>query len=136
MAHNPKLTNLGANSAADAVTALANSGFIKVYDGAQPATADTAITTQVLLATLTFGATAFGSAVAGVATANSITSDSAADATGTAAWFRVYKTDGTTALWDGSVGTAGGGDLNFGTVSFVTNAIIEVTAFTYTQSKS
>jgi hypothetical protein len=87
MAHNPKLTNLGANSAADAVTALANSGFIKVYDGAQPATADTAITTQVLLATLTFGATAFGSAVAGVATANSITSDSAADATGTAAWF-------------------------------------------------
>jgi hypothetical protein len=135
MAHNPKLTNLGANSAADAVTALANSGFIKVYDGAQPATADTAITTQVLLATLTFGATAFGSAVAGVATANSITSDSAADATGTAAWFRVYKTDGTTAIFDGSVGTSGA-DLNFGTVAFVTNAIIEVTSFTYTQSKS
>jgi hypothetical protein len=135
MAHNPKLTNLGANTAADAVTALANSGFIKVYDGAQPATADTAITTQVLLATLTFGATAFGSAVAGVATANSITSDSAADATGTAAWFRVYKTDGTTAIFDGSVGTSGA-DLNFGTVAFVTNAIIEVTSFTYTQSKS
>lgn len=135
MALNPKLSNAAANAAADAACALANSGFLKIYDGTQPSTADTAVSTQTLLATLTFGNPAFGSASAGVATANAITSDTAADATGTASWFRVFKTDGTTALWDGSVGTSGA-NLNFATVSFVANAQIDVTSFAYTQSKS
>lgn len=135
MALNPKLSNAAANAAADAVCVLANSGSLKIYDGTQPATADTAVSTQVLLATLTFGNPAFGAAVAGVATANAITSDTAADATGTASWFRVLKSDGTSVLWDGSVGTSGA-NLNFATVSFVANAQIDVTSFTYQQSKS
>jgi hypothetical protein len=135
MALNPKLSNAAANAAADATCALANSGLLKIYDGTQPATADTAVSTQTLLATLTFGNPAFGSAVAGVATANAITSDTAADATGTASWFRVLKSDGTTALWDGSVGTSGA-NLNFATTSFVAAAQIDISSFTYTQSKS
>ena len=65
------------------------------------------MSTQNILAELRFGATAFGASLAGVATANAITADSSANATGTATWFRVFKSDGTTALWDGSVGTAG-----------------------------
>lgn len=135
MALNPKLSNAAANAAADAVCALANTGYLRIYDGTQAATADTAVSTQVLLAELRFGSTAFGAASAGVATANAITSDTAADATGTASWFRVLKSDGTSSLWDGSVGTSGA-NLNFATVSFVANAQIDVTSFTYTQSKS
>jgi hypothetical protein len=135
MALNPKLSNAAANAAADAVCALANSGLLKIYDGSQPANADTAVSTQTLLATLTFGNPAFGAASGGVATANAITSDSAADATGTAAWFRVFKSDGTTVLFDGSVGTSGA-NVNFASVSFVANAQIDLTSFTYSQSKS
>lgn len=135
MALSPKLSNTAANAAADAVCALANSGKLRIYDGAQPATADTAITTQTLLAELTLNATAFGAASAGVATANAITSDASADATGTASWFRVLKSDGTTVLFDGSVGTSGC-NLNLNTTSIVAAAAVAVSALTYTQQKS
>src|SRR4051812_32376973 len=118
MAHSPSLANVAANAAADAVTALLATGYLRIYSGTQPTNADTAIGAQVLLAELRFGATAFAASVAGVATANAITSDAAADATGTAAWFRALKSDGTTVVFDGSVGTSGA-DLNFATVSFV-----------------
>lgn len=135
MALSPKLSNTAANAAADAVCALANSGKLRIYDGTQPATADTAITTQTLLAELTLNATAFGAASAGVATANAITSDASADATGTASWFRVLKSDGTTVLFDGSVGTSGC-NLNLNTTSIVAAAAVAVSALTYTQQKS
>src|SRR5438045_5119665 len=106
MALNPKLANVAANAAADAVARLADAGVLKIYDGSQPATADTAVTTQNVLAQLTLNATSAGAAVAGVLTFNAITSDSSADAAGTASWFRVFKSDGTTVLFDGSVGTS------------------------------
>ncbi len=135
MANNPQLANATANTAANAVTNLLNSGFLDIYDGAQPATADTAITSQVKLASLTWNATAFGGAAAGVATANAITSDSDADATGTAAWFRCYASNHTTVVFDGSVGTSGC-DLNLGTTSIVIHGTVSVSSFTYTQNKS
>src|SRR5262245_32741794 len=134
MALVPKLSNTSANAEADAVCVLANSGKLRIYDGTQPATADTAITSQVQLAELTFGATAFGAAAAGVATANAITQDTSADATGTATWFRVLKSDGTTVLFDGSVGTSGA-NLNRTSVAISSGAAVQVTSFTFTASK-
>lgn len=133
MANNPKRTTTAANAACDAMAALANSGRLKVYDGTQPATANTAVTTQTVLADLTMNATAFGAAVAGVATANAITQDSSADATGTATWFRLYKSDNSTVILDGSVGTSGC-DLNLSTTSIVAGAAVSITAFTLTES--
>jgi len=135
MANNPKITNASANAAADAVVDLLNSGKLRIYDGSQPATADTDVTTQTLLAELVLNATAFGDAVDGVATANAITADSSADATGTASWFRVLQSDGTTKMFDGSVGTSGC-DLNLNSVAIQINAEVSVTSFTYTQPKS
>lgn len=134
MALNPKLTNLAANAEADAVAALCNSGFLDLYDGTQAVTADTTIGAQVKLASLPLSATAFGSAVAGVATANAITADSAADATGTATWFRVWKSDHTTAVFDGSVGTATA-NLVINSTAIQINAQVSVTAFTFTAQK-
>ena len=135
MALNPKLSNAEANVAANAVCANANSGFLRIYDGTQPTDADTAIGAQVLLAELTFNATAFGAAVNGVATANAITADSSANATGTATWFRAVRSNGTSVLFDGSVGTSGA-DLNLNTTSIVSGASVSVSSFTYTQSKT
>jgi hypothetical protein len=130
-----KLTNLAANTEADAVAALLNSGKIRIYDGAQPATADTALSGQNLLAELTFGNPAFGAAVAGVATANAITGDSSADYTGTAAWFRAFKSDGTTAVFDGSVGTSGC-NININSTSITAGGSVNCTAFTFTANKT
>lgn len=127
-------------AAVGAVKALLNSGVLKVYTGTQPADANTAITTQVLLATLTFGSTAFGSATASGsggskvvnAVANTITSDTDAAATGTATWFRAYETGGTTAVLDGSVGVSGA-DVNLSTVNIIAGGTVELTGFTLSE---
>ncbi len=134
MAANLKLTNLAANAEADAFSALLNTGWLRIYDGAQPATADTAVGTQVILAELRFSATAAPAAVAGVVTFNAIVSDTAANATGTAAWFRCFKLDGTTAVYDGSVGTATS-DLILNSVAIQINAQVDVTSLTHTVTK-
>lgn len=133
MALNPKRGNAAVNAEADAVCALLNGGKLQIYDGSQAATADTAIGAQVKLAELTWNATAFAAAVAGVAAANPITTDTVADATGTASWFRALKSDDTK-VFDGTVGT-GTHDLVLDTTSIVAGADVAVTAFTYTANK-
>lgn len=134
MALNPKRSNVAVSAAADAVCPMLNNGYLRIYDGTQPATADTAVTTQTKLAELRWNATAFGAASNGVATANAITSDASADATGTATWFRALKSDGTTVVFDGSVGTSGC-DLNLNSAAITSGSAVSVTAFTYTENK-
>jgi len=135
MAVNPKRSNAAVNAAADAVCDLLDNGYLRIYDGSQPANADTAVTTQTLLAELRWNAAnAFGTASGGVATANAITADSSADATGTASWFRALKADGTTAVFDGSVGTSSA-DLILNSTAIAAGANVAVTAFTYNENK-
>ena len=84
---------------------------------------------------LTFGSTAFGAAVNGVATANSITNDSSADNSGTATFFRALESDGSTVVFQGTVGTSGA-ELNLNTTSIVQQGTVSVTSLTYTQATS
>jgi len=119
----------------DSVTARLNSGLIKIYTGTIPATPATAIGAQVLLGTLTFGATAFGAATAAtpsVATANAITQDSSADATGTAAWARILESDGTTVVMDVDCGTSAA-TLILNTLSIVSGGPITCSSFTLSE---
>src|SRR3990167_8323959 len=114
MAADPRLTNAAASAAADAVVDridTGGAGTIKIYSGTTPTDADPAIGAQVLLATLTFAATAFGAASNGVATAAAIVSDSSADATNTPPSARFPSGAGTTQM-DVTVGTSGD-DINF-----------------------
>lgn len=116
------------NSWLDAITtAVGTSGLIKVYNGTRPATGGAATT---LLATLTCSATFAAGAASGVLTVNSITGDSAADATGTATWARVTTSGGTMVI-DCDCGTSGS-DINFTSVTFVTGEPINITSFTIT----
>lgn len=131
MANNAVISTAARNAAADAVVDLLDSGYIRIYSGSQPAGPDTAISDQTLLAELRFAATAFGDASNGVATAGTITGDAAANATGTAAWFRALKSDGSTAVFDGTVGTSGA-DLNLNTTSIVENVAVDITELTFT----
>lgn len=134
MALNTQLTNLWVNTEADAAGALLNGGFIKVYDGTQPATGDTALGSQTLLVTLTFSNPAFAAASAGVLTANAITSGTAV-ATGTATWFRAVKTDGTTKVFDGSVGTASA-NMILPTTGITSGATVTCASLLFSAAKS
>lgn len=134
MAENLKLSNSLVNTEATAASAQFNSGYLRIYDGTQPATADTATGAQVLLAELVFNATAFGAPVNGVLTANAITSDASANATGTATWYRCFKSDGTTVLCDGSVGTSAA-NLVLNSVAISSGATVAVSSFTHTVTK-
>jgi len=129
MALNPKLSAASRNLALNAALDVLNSGDLVIYDGTQATDADTAIGSQVVLAVLVFGATAWAAASGGSKAANSITQDSSADATGTATWYRMRKSDHTTGVWDGSVGTSGA-NLNFNSVAIQSGATVQVTSFT------
>lgn len=122
-------TNLR-NARMDAITTFAGgSALLRIYDGTRPATGGTATT---LLAELTCNATFAPAASGGVLTLNAITQDSSANATGTATWFRIVKSDGTTHVLDGNVGTSGS-DLNLTTTSIVATQPVSVTSFVLTE---
>ena len=143
MANTPFFSTATVVAGMSAVVALLNGGFLELYNGAQPADANTAVTGQTLLSSgMTFGTPAFGTPVASgvagsrvvTATANSIVSDPNAALGGTAAWFRAYKADGVTGVMDGSVGTTGC-DLNLNTTNIVGGATVSVTSLTITQAE-
>lgn len=127
MALNTQLADATVNAQASALAALCDGGKIKVYDGTQPATADTAIDSQTLGVTLTFNATAFGSPSGGVLTANAITSGTAvADITPT--WARILKSDGSTVIMDVSAGASG---CNMTIGAFTSGTVVSCTSFTH-----
>lgn len=116
------------NAQLDAITtAIGSSGLLRIYDGTRPSTGGTATT---LLAELALSTTAAGSAASGVLTFSAISSDTSANATGTATWFRIVTSGGTHVI-DGNVGTSGS-DMNFNSVSFVSGATIAVSSATIT----
>lgn len=121
------------NARLDAITTFAGaSAKLRFYDGSRPATGGTATT---LLAELTLNATFAPAASGGVLTLNAITGDTSADATGTATWARIVKSDGTTHVADCSVGTSGA-DINVNTTSFVAGATVNVTSATITEGNA
>jgi hypothetical protein len=131
-----RITNAVATAMIDAgIGDQSDTGYIRIYDGTIPTNADTAVGAQVLLAELRWNAAAFPSATNGVITAAAITADSSANATGTAAWFRSLKSDGTTVLCDGTVSTSGA-DMNLNTTSITSGANVSISSATFTMPKS
>jgi hypothetical protein len=114
----------------DALNARLNLGAgaatLKIYDGTQPANANTAITTQVLLAELTFTDPAAPAAAAGVLTFSAIASDASANNSGTATWARLADSNGN-AVTDCDVGTSGA-TINLNTVTIVAGAPVSMTS--------
>lgn len=130
MANNPQLSYAAVNAEANALAPLMNSGKLRIYSGAVPTRADDSIGAAVLLAELTMGATAFGAASNGVLTANAITGANAGN-TGTASFFRIWDSAGTTCCIQGTVGTSAS-DLNLNSVAISSGAAVSVTALTHT----
>lgn len=127
MALNTQLANATVNAQAAALAALCNGGTIKIYNGTQPATADTAITSQTLGVTLTLGSPAFGAPSGGLLTANAITNGTAI-ASITPTWARIFKSDGTTVVMDVSAGESGA---NLTVGAFTVGTIVGCSEFTH-----
>jgi hypothetical protein len=124
--------NAAANAIVDLIDAGAGAGTIEVYDGVLPTNANTAISTQNLLATLTFADPAFGDATGGVVTAGAITSDSSIDQTGTAAWARIKDSDGNVVADVDVTETGGGGTVELNTTSLVIAGELSIISMTFT----
>lgn len=86
---------------------------------------------DTLLGTLTLTA-GVGSVANGVLTFDTITEDSAADATGDAFWCRALDRDGTEAVYFSISDNAGSGDIKFNTVSIVAGAPIAIASLSVT----
>lgn len=123
------LGSTGLTEAIDAGTAA----VIEIYSGSVPANADASIGAATLLASLTCSATAFSSITdtgsAARATFAAITSDSSADATGTASFFRIKTQTGGTVIAQGTVGTSSA-DLILNTVAISAGSVVSISSAT------
>lgn len=125
------------NARLDAIeTAIGTSAVLKIRTGAAPANVATADSGTVL-ATLTLPSDWMAAASGGAKAKAGTWQDSSADATGTAAHFRVYASDGTTAHMQGTVTvTGGGGDMTVDNTSFAAAQNFTVTGFTLTDGNA
>lgn len=129
-----RLSTAARNAACDAIVDLidggAGAGTIAIRTGTQPTNVGDA-DTGTLLGTLTFSDPAFGASSTGTATASAITSDTNADASGTAGHFRIK--DSSPAIHsDGTCGQ-GSGDLSFDNNVIVAGGTIAISSMTVTQ---
>lgn len=103
MARNTQLAVSLRNAQGDALARRLDGGYLRLYSGSQPLSADTALTTQALLVEVRFANPSAPAVTSGVVTFNPLTTASVAVA-GTAAFFRAVAADGSTTVLDGSVG--------------------------------
>ena len=115
------------NAQLDALTTYAGSAaLLKIFSGSRPSTGG-AETTK--LAQLSFSGNIAAAASSGVLTLNIPASDTSADATGTASWARITRSDGTTVVADMSVSaTGGGGDLQLDSTSITLGGTVAITS--------
>ncbi len=137
MANLFKLGTTARNAACDGIVDTIDGGTppgrLENRVGTQPTNVSDA-SSGALLGTNLFSNPAFGNASVGVATANAIASDTNADASGTAGYFRIYTGAGgdTAALCQGNTSTSGA-DLNFDNNVIVAGGTIAITSITVTQ---
>ena len=135
MANQFSITQAAAKAMMDTLATQVDAGtaaVINIYDGTMPTNANTALGSNTLLAQLTMSGTAFGAATTAdpsVLTAAAITSDSSADATGTASFFRSLTQNAGTVVAQGTVGTASA-DMILNTTAITSGSTVAITAAT------
>ncbi len=120
--------NLALDAAYDRGTGMK----LKIYSGTPPVTADTALAGNTLLAGLVLANTQFSAASSGVKTAGAIASDTDADATGTATFFRLTKSDDTVVLQGTVSAGGGGGDAIINSTSVVQHTTVSCSSLVLT----
>lgn len=119
------------NAQLDALeTAVGASAILKIRSGSAPATCATADSGTVL-ATINLPSDWMAAASSGSKAKSGTWEDASADATGTAAHWRLYASDGTTCHAQGTItATGGGGDMTLDNTSINSGQTVTVTSFT------
>jgi len=116
-------------------TTIGTAPLLRIYSGSPPADCATAAS-GTLLAEATLPSD-WATESNGVLTKSGTWSDSAANATGTAGYYRIYDSGGTNCGIQGTVtATGGGGDMTVDNTSFATNQVFTVTSFTLTDANA
>ncbi len=125
------------NARLDAIeTAIGASPILRIRTGAAPANCGTADSGTVLV-TMTLPADFMAAASGGSKALSGTWQDASADATGTAAHFRIYDSGGSTCHLQGTVtATSGGGDLELDNTSIATGQSVTITSFTLTDGNA
>jgi hypothetical protein len=125
------------NAQNDAITTIiSTSGLLRIYAGSVPANVAASVAGNTLLAELACSATLAGASASGVLTFSAVSNDTAANATGTASFFRLTTSGGTGHIQGTVTATGGGGDMTLATVSIVEFAIVSVTSATITRGNA
>lgn len=123
------VTNAKQNQIEATIGASAN---LKIRSGTVPASCATADAGTVL-ANMSLPSDWISASSAGVITKVGTWQDTSADATGTAAHFRIYAVDGTTCGIQGTVtATGGGGDITLDNTSIAAAQSVTISTFTIT----
>lgn len=123
------------NARLDAIeTTIGATAVLKIRSGSVPADCATADAGTVL-ATLTLPSDWMAAASGGSKAKSGTWQDTSADATGTAAHFRIYDSGGTVCGMQGTVGV-GSGDLQVDSVSFTAGQSFSITGFTLTDANA
>lgn len=121
------------NAMLDAVeSTIGTSAVLKIRSGAPPANV-AAADSGTVLATLSLPSDWMAAASTGSKAKTGTWEDTSADAAGTAAHYRIYASDGTTAHLQGTVtATGGGGDLTVDNVVFAAGQSFTITSYSWT----
>lgn len=121
------------NAMLDAIESDAGTAAVlKILSGSVPANCGT-VNSGTVLATMTLPSDWMNAASSGTKTLLGTWEDTSADASGTAGYFRIYKSDGTTCQVQGTVtATGGGGDLTLDNTSIASAQDVKITSFTLT----
>jgi len=123
------------NARLDAIeTTIGATAVLKIRSGSVPADCATADAGTVL-ATLTLPSDWMAAASGGSKAKSGTWQDTSADASGTAAHFRIYDSGGTVCGLQGTVGV-GSGDLQVDSVSFTAGQSFSITGFTITDGNA
>jgi hypothetical protein len=130
------ISNALRTTACNAITALVDAGtlnpngYVNIYTAPRPTGPEVAPSPAIRLATVPLSNPAFSTAVNGEAIASGMgLTGIPVEATGTAAWYRVFDRDNTP-LWDGSITLSGaGGDMQFNDIAFVLNGRVVLNSF-------
>jgi hypothetical protein len=120
------------NARLDAIeTTVGTAAILKIRTGAQPANC-AAADSGTVVASMTLPSDWMSAAASGTKSKSGTWSDGTADATGTAAHWRLYEATGVTCHSQGSVtATGGGGDLTLDSVSITSAQAVTITSWDF-----
>jgi hypothetical protein len=121
------------NNMLDQVESTAGTAALfRIYSGSAPANCGTAAS-GTLLVEMSLPSDWMAAAASGAKSMSGTWEDTSANATGTAGYFRIYDSAGTTCHVQGTVtATGGGGDVTLDNTSIASAQDVKITSFTLT----